>query len=82
MPESALAKVLSGLDGTGSADCFVPTTKLENAATNPEMLSPQAMPAGTALSLLGVDYFRLKTDDGGELYLTRFGRRFWKFLLP
>ena len=40
------------------------------------------MPPGTAMSLLGVDYFRLKTDDGGELFLTRFGLPFWKHLLP
>jgi len=34
------------------------------------------------MSLLGVDYYRLKTDDGGDLYLTRFGLPFWKSLLP
>ena len=34
------------------------------------------------MSLLGVDYFHLKTDDGGDLYLTRFGLPFWKNLLP
>ena len=46
------------------------------------MLRPAEMPPGTTMSLLGVDYFRLKTDDGGELFLTRFGVRFWKHLLP
>ncbi len=39
---------------------------------------PPEMPPGTAMSLLGVDYFRLKTDDDGELFLTRFGLPFWK----
>ncbi len=34
------------------------------------------------MSLLGVDYLRLKTSDGGELYLTRFGEPFWQHLLP
>jgi len=34
------------------------------------------------MSFLGVDYYRLKTDDGGDLYLTRFGLPFWKNLLP
>ncbi len=34
------------------------------------------------MSLLGVDYYRLKTADGGDLYLTRFGLPFWKNLLP
>ena len=46
------------------------------------MLRPPEMPPGAAMSLLGVDYFRLKTDDGGELFLTRFGLPFWKHLLP
>ena len=46
------------------------------------MLRPPEMPPGVAMSLLGVDYFRLKTDDGGELFLTRFGLPFWKHLLP
>ncbi len=46
-----------------------------------------SVPAGfpspsTAMSLLGVDYFHLKTGDGGDLYLTRFGLPFWKNLLP
>ena len=34
------------------------------------------------MSLLGVDYIHLKTADGGDLYLTRFGLPFWKNLLP
>ncbi len=34
------------------------------------------------MSLLGVDYIHLKTEDGGDLYLTRFGLPFWKNLLP
>ncbi len=34
------------------------------------------------MSLLGVDYIHLKTADGGDLYLTRFGLPFWKSLLP
>ena len=34
------------------------------------------------LSLLGVDYLRTPTGDGGELYLTRFGLPFWNNLLP
>jgi len=50
------------------------TSEQENAV--------QEMPPGTAMSLLGVDYFRLKTDDGGDLFLTRFAQRFWKHLLP
>ena len=34
------------------------------------------------MSLLGVDYFHLKTNDGGDLYFTRFGLPFWKNLMP
>jgi hypothetical protein len=32
--------------------------------------------------LLGVDYVHMKTRDGGDLYLTRFGAPFWQNLLP
>jgi len=61
---------------------FVPTSKPENVTPDSELLRLPDMPQGTAMSLLGVDYFRLKTDDGGELFLTRFGLPFWKYLLP
>jgi hypothetical protein len=36
----------------------------------------------TAISLLGVDYTHIKTSDGGDLYLTKFGKPFWEHLLP
>ncbi len=49
----------------------------------PAPASFAALPPGwTTLSLLGVDYCHLKTADGGDLYLTRFGLPFWKHLLP
>ncbi len=35
-----------------------------------------------ALSLLGVDYWRLRLPDGGDLYLTCFGRVIWEHLTP
>ena len=60
----------------------MPNSIPEKAATDSGKLRPPEVPSCTALSLLGVDYFRLKTDDGGELFLTRFGLRFWKYLLP
>jgi len=42
-----------------------------------------ALPPGAeAVSLLGVDYARLKTEDGGDLYLTRFGLPLREHLLP
>ena len=45
--------------------------------------APAALPPGcTTKSLLGVDYFHLKTRDGGDLYLTHFGLPFWQNLLP
>ena len=34
------------------------------------------------VSLIGVDYVRLKTEDGGDIYLTRFGLPFWEQLAP
>ena len=42
----------------------------------------QPKPSGTALQILGVDYFHLKTQDGGDLYLTEYGRPFLRHLLP
>jgi hypothetical protein len=36
----------------------------------------------TTISLLGVDYTHIKTSDGGDLYLTKFGAPFWEHLLP
>jgi hypothetical protein len=39
------------------------------------------MAGGASISMLGVDYVRLKTSDGGDLYLTRFGALFWQHLL-
>jgi len=45
-------------------------------------LPPEARDRGRELSLLGVKYVRLKTEDGGDLYLTRFGLPFWRNLLP
>jgi len=38
--------------------------------------------SGTPLNLLGVDYLHVKTGDGGDLYLTRFGQSFAAQLLP
>ena len=61
---------------------FVPAAKPEKPAPNLEAFRTPDMPPGTVMSLLGVDYFRLKTDDGGELFLTRFGLPLWKHLLP
>ena len=34
------------------------------------------------MTFLGVDYHRLKPEDGGDLYLTKFGLPFWQNLLP
>ncbi|MFO1477309.1 MAG: hypothetical protein U1F98_11720 [Verrucomicrobiota bacterium] len=47
-----------------------------------DSIKKYALPPGTPLSLLGVDYYHLKTPDGGEIYLTRFGLPFWRNLLP
>ena len=45
-------------------------------------IPPDLRAQAQQLSLLGVDYARTSTGDGGELYLTRFGLPFWKHLLP
>jgi hypothetical protein len=53
------------------------------AANPPPLVLPTDFPASrSAVSLLGVDYIHLKTEDDGDLYLTRFGLPFWKNLLP
>ena len=41
-----------------------------------------ACPSETVLSVLGVDYVHSITADGGDLYLTRFGRAFRDLLQP
>ena len=43
-------------------------------------LPPEPRADGQPVSLLGVDYLHLKTSDGGDLYLTEFGRRFREHL--
>jgi hypothetical protein len=52
------------------------------SAAAPAAAVPALPPGGTRLSLLGVDYVHLKTRDGGDLYLTRFGLPFWRNLVP
>ncbi|OQW96905.1 MAG: hypothetical protein BWK77_03210 [Verrucomicrobia bacterium A1] len=44
--------------------------------------SSPALPGATRLNLLGVDYAHMKTGDGGDLYLTRFGEPFAEHLKP
>ena len=42
-----------------------------------------ALPPGAVFArILGVNYFRLRTEDGGDLYLTQHGLPFWRQLLP
>jgi hypothetical protein len=36
----------------------------------------------STVTLLGVEYKRIKTSDGGDLYLTRHGVKLWRHLLP
>ena len=61
------------------SETSVPAASVPHAAP---VIPPDLPLACDALSLLGVDYYRLKTEDGGDLYLTRFGLPFWKNLLP
>ncbi|MGA2540804.1 MAG: hypothetical protein ABSG78_04505 [Verrucomicrobiota bacterium] len=62
--------------GTGSLEPWAPP---EGAAGG---LPPEGRERGQVLSLLGVKYLRLKTEDGGDLYLTHFGLPCWQNLLP
>ncbi len=39
-------------------------------------------PGADSIAWLGVDYYHLKTSDGGDLYLTRLGLACWQHLLP
>ena len=39
-------------------------------------------PNASKVSLLNVDYTRLRTRDGSDLYLTKYGLPFWRHLLP
>lgn len=39
-------------------------------------------PQSEVASIIGVEYVRLKMDDGGDMYLSRFGLPFWKQLAP
>ncbi len=64
-----------------------PTPKISASTASVPDQPPAVLPVDlpspcSATSLLGVDYFHLKTDDGGDLYLTRFGLPFWENLLP
>lgn len=57
------------------------TAKMLATLKQGELLTSAETGSGT-MSLLGVEYLHLKTIDGGDLYLTRFGRPFWRQLLP
>jgi hypothetical protein len=46
------------------------------------MTAPRVAQDMNAVSLLGLDYLRLRTANGGELYLTRFGAPFREQLAP
>ena len=64
-----------------------PASKISASTASVSNQPPPVLPTDlplpcNAMSLLGVDYFHLKTDDGGDLYLTRFGVPFWESLLP
>jgi hypothetical protein len=72
---------------------FVPDSRavaeevVEAAHAKPTAAAPRKLPRGfpadsVALHLLGVDYSHLKTEDGGDLYLTQYGRAFWRYLQP
>ena len=61
------------------SDSFTPDAPPEGATA---ATAPKTRPRGHALSVMGVKYLRMKTEDGGDLYLTQFGLPFWQNLLP
>jgi len=58
------------------------TAAPDTAGAAPPVSPPDALVPCDRISLLGVDYFHLKTEDGGDLYLTHLGVPFWQHLLP
>lgn len=60
--------------------CKPPEPLLHSALERPAGLPENA--EARFVSLIGVDYLRLKTGEGGELYLTRFGMPFQEHLAP
>lgn len=60
---------------------------VQAAHSQPTAVGARKLPPGfpsdaVPIHLLGVDYSHLKTKDGGDLYLTQFGRPFWRYLQP
>lgn len=62
----------------GASASPVPFGARTHRAELPDDLALQC----SRISLLGVEYCRLKTSDNGDLYLTRYGLPLWKNLLP
>ncbi len=53
-----------------------------NSGTSFTRLQHQAPLGAVSVSLLGVDYQHVKTRNGGDLYLTKYGVPFWEHLMP
>lgn len=52
-------------------------------ASGPISARYKPLPAGACqVDLLDVSYTHIRTSDGGDLYLTKFGQPFWEHLLP
>jgi hypothetical protein len=65
------------------AQSELPGNTSGSPVASPPAATPLALPPNAkTISLLGVDYYGLKSSDGGDLYLTRFGLPFWRHLLP
>lgn len=48
----------------------------------PSRLPPRLPADAELVDLLGVNYMHIRTRDGGDMFLTRFGQPFWEHLLP
>lgn len=56
-------------------------TKYNNDTIDREIINFFGNEVST-VNLLDVEYKRIKTNDGGDLYLTKYGVKLWKHLLP
>ncbi|MEI7729419.1 MAG: hypothetical protein WCO56_07590 [Verrucomicrobiota bacterium] len=59
------------------------TVKTKTDGRKPALPVRASLPTtAVRMNLLGVEYFHLKTEDGGDLFLTQYGCPFWEHLQP
>ena len=66
----------------GNPDLPPDAAALPGSPAQQELPFPDGgIPPGTRINLMGVEYLQLKTEDCGELFLTKYGQRFWRHLV-